>query len=85
MVCVDKGEWDKGGTSDYINEFNHQWLSLCREKLKDNADFYLVINRDAITCMEFLRTVCKEIEIWLISLFVRHHRERREAKDASIV
>jgi site-specific DNA-methyltransferase (adenine-specific) len=41
VVCVDKGEWDKGGTSDYINEFNHQWLSLCREKLKDNGSIWI--------------------------------------------
>lgn len=41
VVCVDKGEWDKGGTADYINEFNHQWLSLCREKLKDNGTIWI--------------------------------------------
>ncbi len=41
VVCVDKGEWDKGGTADYINEFNRQWLSLCREKLKDYGTIWI--------------------------------------------
>ena len=29
MVCVDKGDWDKGGTPEYIYNFNKQWLSAC--------------------------------------------------------
>ena len=33
VVCVDKGEWDKGMSSDEMNDFNLRWLSLCREKL----------------------------------------------------
>ena len=36
-VCVDKGDWDKGGTPEHIYQFNRQWLSLCREKLTDNG------------------------------------------------
>ena len=28
QVCVDKGDWDKGGTPEYIYNFNRQWLSL---------------------------------------------------------
>ena len=28
QVCVDKGDWDKGGTPEYIYEFNRQWLAL---------------------------------------------------------
>ena len=27
VVCVDKGDWDKGGTPEYIYEFNRQWNS----------------------------------------------------------
>ena len=27
-VCVDKGDWDKGGTPEHIYEFNYRWLSL---------------------------------------------------------
>ena len=37
IVCVDKGEWDKSMTQEDINSFNLKWLSLCREKLKDNG------------------------------------------------
>ena len=33
QVCVDKGDWDKGGTPEHIYQFNKQWLSLCRPKL----------------------------------------------------
>lgn len=41
VVCVDKGDWDKGGTPEYINSFNKEWLSLCREKLKDNGTIWV--------------------------------------------
>ena len=41
VVCVDKGEWDKGGSPDSIMEFNRTWLSLCREKLKDNGTIWI--------------------------------------------
>ena len=41
IVCVDKGEWDKGGSTESIMEFNRQWLSLCREKLKDNGTIWI--------------------------------------------
>lgn len=40
-VCVDKGDWDKGGTPEYIYQFNKQWLSLCREKLTDNGTIWI--------------------------------------------
>lgn len=41
VVCVDKGEWDKGGTPEYINSFNRKWLSLCRNKLKENGTIWI--------------------------------------------
>lgn len=41
VVCVDKGEWDKGGSPESIMEFNRRWLSLCREKLKDNGTIWI--------------------------------------------
>lgn len=41
IVCVDKGEWDKGGTISHINEFNKEWISLCRDKLKDNGTIWI--------------------------------------------
>lgn len=41
VVCVDKGDWDKGGSPESITEFNRKWLSLCREKLKDNGTIWI--------------------------------------------
>ena len=41
VVCVDKGEWDKGGTPESILEFNRKWLTLCREKLKENGTIWV--------------------------------------------
>ena len=41
QVCVDKGEWDKGGTPEYIYEFNRKWLGLCRSKLKENGTIWI--------------------------------------------
>lgn len=41
VVCVDKGEWDKGGTPESIMNFNRKWLTLCREKLKDNGTIWI--------------------------------------------
>lgn len=41
VVCVDKGEWDKGGSPESIMGFNRKWLSLCREKLKDNGSIWI--------------------------------------------
>ena len=40
-VCVDKGDWDKGGTPEFIYQFNRKWLSLCRPKLKDNGTIWI--------------------------------------------
>jgi len=41
IVSVNKGEWDRGGTIDQINNFNHQWIELCREKLKDDGTIWI--------------------------------------------
>ena len=41
IVCVDKGVWDKGGSPESILNFNRQWLSLCRDKLKDNGTIWI--------------------------------------------
>lgn len=41
VVCVDKGEWDEGGTPESIMNFNLKWLTLCREKLKDNGTIWI--------------------------------------------
>lgn len=41
VVCVDKGDWDKGGTKEYINDFNRDWISACRDKLKDDGTIWV--------------------------------------------
>lgn len=41
VVCVDKGDWDKSLSQKDINAFNMKWLSLCREKLKDNGTIWI--------------------------------------------
>lgn len=41
VVCVDKGEWDKGKSQQEINDFNMEWLSLCRDKLKSNGTIWI--------------------------------------------
>lgn len=41
LVCVDKGDWDKGGTPEYIQEFNKKWLTACKSKLKDNGTIWV--------------------------------------------
>ena len=35
MVCVDKGEWDKGGTPEHVDAFNEAWISECNNLGKD--------------------------------------------------
>lgn len=41
VVCVDKGDWDKGLSPEDMNTFNLRWLSLCREKLKDKGTIWI--------------------------------------------
>ena len=41
VVCVDKGEWDKGGTPEYVDSFNRAGISECRHKLKDNGTIWI--------------------------------------------
>ncbi|SDE27168.1 DNA-methyltransferase [Riemerella columbipharyngis] len=37
ISSVNKGTWDKSFGINYINNFNRKWLSIVREKMKDNA------------------------------------------------
>lgn len=41
IVCVDKGAWDKGSSEDYVRSFNREWISLCRDKLKENGTIWI--------------------------------------------
>ena len=41
IVSVNKGDWDKGKSHQEMMKFNMEWLSLCREKLKDNGTIWI--------------------------------------------
>ena len=41
VVCVDKGEWDKGKSPEEMKAFHMEWLRLCRDKLKDNGSIWI--------------------------------------------
>jgi len=41
IVCVDKGDWDKGGTPEHIADFNRQWIAACRDHLKENGSIWV--------------------------------------------
>lgn len=41
IVCVDKGDWDKGGTPEHIDEFNRRWIAECQKKLKDSGTIWI--------------------------------------------
>lgn len=41
IVSVNKGNWDKSEGFEYINEFNRKWLSLVRDKMKDDATIWI--------------------------------------------
>ncbi len=41
VVSVNKGDWDKGLSQEDMHAFNYKWLSLCREKLKDNGTIWI--------------------------------------------
>ncbi len=41
IVSVNKGDWDKGLSQEDMMAFNLRWLSLCRDKLKDNGTIWI--------------------------------------------
>lgn len=41
ITSVNKGLWDKSFGFDHINEFNRKWISLVRNKMKDNATIWI--------------------------------------------
>lgn len=41
IVSVNKGEWDRGGTPEQIDEFNKRWIGLCRDKLKEDGTIWV--------------------------------------------
>jgi site-specific DNA-methyltransferase (adenine-specific) len=41
IVSVNKGNWDKSQGFEYVNEFNRNWLSLVRDKMKEDATIWI--------------------------------------------
>src|SRR5690606_12963865 len=41
IASVNKGTWDKSHGFEYINQFNRKWLSLVRDKMKDDATIWI--------------------------------------------
>ena len=41
LTSVNKGDWDKAEGFEYVNEFNRKWLSLVREKMKEDATIWI--------------------------------------------
>lgn len=41
VVCVDKGDWDKGGTPEHIDLFNEEWIAECRDHLTENGTIWI--------------------------------------------
>jgi site-specific DNA-methyltransferase (adenine-specific) len=41
IVSVNKGDWDKSQGTEYMNNFNRQWLSLVRDKMKQDATIWI--------------------------------------------
>lgn len=40
-VSVNKGDWDKSQGFEKDNDFNRKWISICREKLKENGTIWI--------------------------------------------
>lgn len=41
IVSVNKGTWDKSQGIEYINSFNRKWISLVRDKMKEDATIWI--------------------------------------------
>lgn len=41
IVSVNKGKWDKSHGYEYINNFNREWLTLIRDKMKADATIWI--------------------------------------------
>lgn len=41
VVSVNKGEWDKIGSTEEKHAFNRKWISLCRDLLKPNGSIWI--------------------------------------------
>lgn len=41
IVSVDKGDWDKADSLEYIDQFNQKWIDACNPLLKDNGTIWV--------------------------------------------
>ena len=41
ISSVNKGVWDKSKGYDFLTNFNRQWLTIIRKKMKDNATIWI--------------------------------------------
>lgn len=41
LVSVDKGDWDKADSLEYIDQFNQEWIDACNPLLKDNGTIWV--------------------------------------------
>ena len=41
MVSVNKGDWDRSQGADVDYAFDKEWLSACRDKLKDDGTIWV--------------------------------------------
>lgn len=41
IVSVNKGNWDESHGYDFVNDFNRKWLSLVRDKMKEDATIWI--------------------------------------------
>jgi len=41
ISSVNKGKWDKSFGYEYINNFNREWLTLIRDKMKESATIWI--------------------------------------------
>lgn len=41
VVCVNKGDWDKGVSEAEMNDFNLRWLNACRKRLTDEGTIWI--------------------------------------------
>lgn len=52
VKCFDKGEWDRQRSVEEVDAFNMQWLSLCRNILKDSGCIWVTGTYHNISSVE---------------------------------
>jgi len=52
VKCFDKGEWDRQRSTEEVDAFNLQWLSLCRNVLKDGGCIWVTGTYHNISSVE---------------------------------